>query len=73
MLLLSKRKIHTIIRRLQRTYSAGETGVMQELDKHNLTGITGPYADFLTQFRRNLVQTFFVECTFDRLGRFAKF
>ena len=38
------------IRHLQRTYSARETGVMQELEKHNLTRITNAPAEFLIQF-----------------------
>ena len=37
-------------RHLQRTYSARETGVMRELEKHNLTRITNAPAEFLVQF-----------------------
>ena len=37
-------------RHLQRTYSARGTGVMQELEKHNLTRITNALAEFLIQF-----------------------
>ena len=37
-------------RHLQRTYSARETGVMQELEKHSLTRITNAPAEFLIQF-----------------------
>ena len=42
-------------RHLQRTYSAGEIGIMQELEKHNLTRITNAPADFLNQFGRNFI------------------
>ena len=45
---------------------------MQGLGIHNLTGITGAPADFLIQLLRNLLQTFIVECTFDRLGLVSK-
>ena len=34
----------------KRTYSARETGAMQELEKHNLTRITNAPAEFLIQF-----------------------
>ena len=37
-------------RHLQRTYSARETGVTQQLVKHNLTRITNAPAAFLIQF-----------------------
>ena len=41
---------HILPRHLQRIYSAAEIGVMQELEKHNLTRITNAPADFLIQF-----------------------
>ena len=46
-------------------YSARETGVMQGLEKHNLTGITDAPAAFLIQLQRNFVRAFLVECSFN--------
>ena len=47
-------------RHLQRTHSARETGVMQGLEKHNLTKITDASAAFLIQLQRNFVRAFLV-------------
>ena len=45
------------IRYLQRTYSARETGVMQELEKHNLTRITiMPLLNFSSNFKEILYE-----------------
>ena len=44
---------------------ARETGVMQGLEKHNLTRITDASAAFLIQLQRNFVRAFLVECSFD--------
>ena len=52
-------------RHLQWTYSARETGVMQGLEKYNLTRITDAPAAFVIQLQRNFVRAFFVECSFD--------
>ena len=43
------RSVRSLARHLQRTYSARETGVMQELEKHNLTRITNAPAEVLIQ------------------------
>ena len=47
------------------TNGARETGVMQGLDKHNLTRGTDSPAAFLIQVERNFLQAFLVECPFD--------
>ena len=47
------------------TYSARETGVMQGLEKHNLTRITDAPAAFLIQLQRNFIRAFLVKCSFD--------
>ena len=47
------------------TYGARETGVMQGLEKHNLTRGTDAPAAFLTQLQRNFLRAFLVECSFD--------
>ena len=38
-------------RHLQQTYSARETGGMQELEKHNLTRTSNAPADFSSNFK----------------------
>ena len=48
-ILLFLGKLSLYRRHLQRTYSARETGVMQGLEKHNLTRITNTPAAFLIQ------------------------
>ena len=46
------------------TYGARETGVMQGLEKHNLTRGTDAPAAFLIQLQRNFLRAFLVECAF---------
>ena len=55
------------------TYGAKETGVMQGLEKHNLTRGTDASAAFLIQLQRNFLRAFLVECSFGTHSLFAKF
>ena len=54
-----------VIRHLQQTYSARETGVMQGLEKHSQIRLTDAPAALPIQLQRNFVRAFPGERSFD--------